>query len=132
MTRCVLDASTAVEILLGTEVGQQALTIVDEDTPCAPHLFDVEVLSVIRRLTYKRELTLARANMAIEDLAMWPLMRFEHTALLSGMWGLRNNVSAYDAAYAALAISLNLPLLTADNPLAGAEIPGLRLLLVST
>ncbi|MEO0814080.1 MAG: type II toxin-antitoxin system VapC family toxin, partial [Myxococcota bacterium] len=76
MTRCVLDASTAVEVLLGTEAGTQTLEIIADDTACVPHLFDVEVMSVIRRLTYKGEITLERASLAIEDLTAWPLMRF--------------------------------------------------------
>lgn len=132
MTRCVLDASTAVEILLNTEAGRQALEIITDDTPCVPHLFDVEVLSVIRRLAYKEEIISSRANQAVADLSVWPLLRFPHTMILDDMWSLRHNSSAYDAAYAALAKSLNLPLLTADNPLSNARIPGLRVLVVST
>ncbi|MEL6341263.1 MAG: type II toxin-antitoxin system VapC family toxin [Myxococcota bacterium] len=131
MTRCVLDASTAVEILLATDAGQQALDIISDDTACVPHLFDVEVLSVLRRLTYRSELDRVRATEAVEDLVTWPLMRFEHTHVLNEMWQLRDSASAYDSAYAALAIVLDLPLLTSDSPLTRAGVSGLRVLTVT-
>ncbi len=130
MTKCVLDASTAVEVLLKTEAGQQSLEVIANDIPCVPHLFDIEVVNVLRRFVRHEEISLARANEAVEDLTAWTLSRFEHRQMLAEIWRMRDNATAYDAAYAALAITLDLPLLSTDSPLAEAGLPNLRVLLV--
>jgi predicted nucleic acid-binding protein len=55
---------------------------------------------------------------ALEDLADFPITRYPHTPLLSRIWELRHNVTAYDAAYLALAEALPAPLITRDAKLA--------------
>jgi predicted nucleic acid-binding protein len=90
----------------------------------APHLVDVEITHVLRRLVQRGRLTSARAAQALEALESLRLRRWPHLPLLGRMWSLRDNLTAYDAAYVALAESLPAPLVTRDARLAGA--PGLR------
>ena len=89
-----------------------------------PHLFEVEVLSVLRRFSLRGELSQERARLALGRLSTMRLTRYPHTALLSRLWELRDNVTIYDAAYIALAETLGTPLVTTDARLARA--PGIR------
>ena len=50
----------------------------------------------------------------LDDLRDLDLNRYPHDVLLNRIWELRNNASAYDAAYLALAEALDAPLLTSD------------------
>ena len=50
----------------------------------------------------------------------FPITRYRHDLLLSRVWELRHNLSAYDAAYVALAEVLGVPLVTRDRRLARA------------
>lgn len=122
----VVDASAVIEVLLNTSTGVQlAERVFDPDeTLHAPHLLDVEVVQVLRRYTRAGELDAARGLQALEDLADFPLTRYPHDLFLLRIWELRHNVSAYDAAYIALAEALGAPLLTRDAALASA--PGNR------
>jgi predicted nucleic acid-binding protein len=86
----------------------------------APHLMDVEVAQVIRRYAANGEIDDERGRMALADLLDFPLRRYPHDFLLSRIWDLRNNLTAYDAAYVALAEALDAPLLTRDRRLAAA------------
>ncbi len=84
----------------------------------APHLLDVEVAQVIRRYAASGEIGAERGRIALADLADFPLRRYPHDFLLPRIWALRNNLTAYDAAYVALAEALEAPLLTRDRRLA--------------
>jgi predicted nucleic acid-binding protein len=55
---------------------------------------------------------------ALRDYDDLPLRRHAHRPLLQQIWKLRNNFSAYDAAYVVLAEGLDAELLTADDRLA--------------
>jgi predicted nucleic acid-binding protein len=119
----VVDASAVVEMLLRTPVGQRCqerLLAVDEAL-CAPHLLDVEVAQVIRRFAGRGEITATRGGEALIDLADLPLTRYPHVPLLERVWELRSSVSAYDAAYLALAEALEAPLVTCDGGIARAH-----------
>jgi len=89
----------------------------------APELVDLEVTSAIRRQCRHRKLAQERAVKALAGLALMPLARISHTMLLNRVWDLRDNLSAYDASYVALAQVLDAPLWTGDAPLSRA--PGL-------
>ena len=91
-----------------------------DETLHAPHLLDVEVAQVLRRYYLHRELSSRRAEQALDDLAALKLERYPHEPLLPRIWQLRENITAYDAAYVALAEALNAPLLTCDARLADA------------
>ena len=84
----------------------------------APHLIEVEVCHVLRRLNLSRQVTDLRGRQALRDLGALGLFLHEHGPLLSRAWGLRGNLSAYDAMYVALAEGLRAPLLTLDAKLA--------------
>ena len=86
----------------------------------APHLIDVEVAQVVRRYAANGEIDGERGRMALADLADFPLRRYPHDFILPRIWDLRNNLTAYDAAYVALAEALDTPLLTRDRRLAAA------------
>jgi predicted nucleic acid-binding protein len=122
----VVDASALLEFLLQTSIGirVEARLLRDNDELHAPHLVDVEVVQGLRRLVRMGEVSSARADEAIADLADLDLHRHLHVDLLSRAWKLRDNVSAYDAMYVALAEAIDSPLVTCDGPLANA--PGHR------
>jgi predicted nucleic acid-binding protein len=84
----------------------------------APHLIEVEVCHVLRRLYLSRQMTDLRGQQALRDLSALGLSLHEHSPLLPRAWALRANLSAYDAMYVALAEGLRAPLLTLDAKLA--------------
>jgi len=86
----------------------------------APELIDLEVVSVLRRQLSVGKLDTRRARLALDDLLELPVQRVPHRALLRRCWELRDNLSVYDAAYVALAETLDAPLVTADARLAKA------------
>jgi predicted nucleic acid-binding protein len=94
-----------------------------EPALAAPHLADLEVLSVLRRLTATGLLPERRAQLAIDDLKDLALTRFPHQAFTARIWELRATLTPYDAAYVALAETLGCPLLTADARLARSNGP---------
>jgi predicted nucleic acid-binding protein len=121
----VVDASVVLEILLRTPGAARAEERVFGAAPAAaPHLLDVEVAHVLRRYEARGRLDGARGREAIADLASFPLTRYPHDLLLPRIWELRAKLTAYDAAYVALAEALDATLVTRDERLAGA--PGLR------
>jgi predicted nucleic acid-binding protein len=97
----VLDASAAVDWLLQTPAGQQIEKRIyaRSESLHAPHLLDVEVAQVLRRLVREAVLSAQRAEEAIQDLADMRVARYPHFVFLSRIWRVRHNLSAYDAAY---------------------------------
>jgi predicted nucleic acid-binding protein len=85
---------------------------------------DVEIVQALRRLVRAGEVSPARADEAIEDLTDFDVHRHAHLDLLGRAWKLRDNISAYDAMYVALAEAIQAPIVTCDGPLAKA--PGHR------
>lgn len=122
----VVDASAVLEFLLQTPLGAQveARLLRDDGEWHAPHLLDVEIVQGLRRLARAGEVSSGRAGQAIEDLADLDLHRHAHIDLLGRAWMLRDNLTAYDAMYVALAEALEAPIVTCDHPLAKA--PGHR------
>jgi predicted nucleic acid-binding protein len=118
----VVDASVAVEVLLATRAGLTLMTRVleRESGLFAPELMDVEVVQTVRRYQRLGELTAEHGQRAIDDLIDLPVERYSHRPLLARMWELRANLTAYDAAYVALAEALDAPLVTRDGRLARA------------
>jgi len=119
----VLDASATVEWLLRLSCMEQVeerLSRLDESLH-APHVIDVEVAQVVRRLATRGAVSASRGRQALEDLADLDLVRHPHDVLLPAIWRLRDNMTAYDGAYVALAEVLDAPLLTLDARLATAR-----------
>ena len=118
----VLDASAAVEWLLQTSAGQRIekrLYSVKQSLH-APHLFDIEVTQVLRRLVREGTVSGKRVDGAVQDLLDLRITRYPHFVLLPRIWQLRHNLSAYDAAYVVLAEKLGASLVTRDGHLAAA------------
>ena len=119
----VLDASAALDWLLQTAAGQRIERRIysHHESLHAPHLLDLEVGQVLRRLVREGALSAQRAEQAIEDLLDLRIARYPHFVLLPRIWQLRHNLSAYDAAYVALAENLGARLLTRDARLASVS-----------
>ena len=119
----VLDASAAIDWLLQTAAGQRIEQRIysHNESLHAPHLLDLEVGQVLRRLVREDLVSNDRADQAIEDLLDLRITRYPHFVLLSRIWQLRHNLSAYDAAYVVLAEQLGARLLTRDGRLASAS-----------
>jgi predicted nucleic acid-binding protein len=118
----VLDASASIDWLLQTPAGrciEQRIYSRNESLH-APHVFDLEVTQALRRLAQAGTVSARRAEEAIQDLLDLRIARYPHFVLLPRIWQYRHNLSAYDAAYVALAEELDAPLLTRDSRLAGA------------
>jgi predicted nucleic acid-binding protein len=118
----VLDASAIVDWMLQTPAGQriEQRIYAHNDTLHSVHLLDVEFAQVLRRLVREQTLTSRRAAEAMEDLMALRVTRYAPVLLLNRIWRLRNNLTAYDAAYVALAEELKAPLITRDQKIAAA------------
>ena len=118
----VVGASCLVEVLVGTARAPLIRPILIEDPDqAAPHVVDVEVLSVVRRELLAGHLDATAAEQAVEDLRDWPGERFGHRDLLARAWELRFNVRGWDAVYVALAEGLAATLITMDRRLGRAR-----------
>lgn len=122
----VIDASALVEALIVSPLGDRVRRrIVDSGAALhAPELIDLEVTHALRGRERARALSGRRATAAVARLGQIRLNRYPHAPFLPRIWALRNNLTAYDAAYVALAEILGAPLLTTDRRLARA--PGIR------
>ncbi|HTT81214.1 MAG TPA: type II toxin-antitoxin system VapC family toxin [Stellaceae bacterium] len=119
----VLDASAVTEVLLRLSAVAAVERRVHDmrETLHAPHFIDLEVAHVVRRYVMRGEIAEERGRLAIEGLADFPMNRHPHVDLLPRIWQLRHNLSAYDAAYVALAETLDAPLVTRDRRLAASS-----------
>lgn len=118
----VLDASAAIDWLLQTPAGREIEKRIYQRSESlhAPHVLDLEVGQVLRRLEREGTLSKERAGEAIQDLVDLRINRYPHFVLLPRIWQLRHNLSAYDAAYVALAEQLDATLITRDARLQSA------------
>lgn len=123
MSGYVLDASVAVAAL--TEPGSPAATVLADDDAIfqAPSIFDAEVLSALRGLVRGGKYDPAAASELITDLTVLPVERWHMSALLPRMWALRDNLTAYAAAYVALAELTGAVLLTSDERITASPAP---------
>ena len=119
----VLDASAALDWLLQTSAGQRIETRIysQHESLHAPHLLDLEVAEDLRRLVREGAVSTHRADLALEDLLDLRITRYPHFLLMPRIWQLRHNLSAYDAAYVALAERLGARLLRRVSRLASAS-----------
>jgi predicted nucleic acid-binding protein len=119
----VTDASLIVDVLLrvpGVEAIDARLFDSNESLH-APHLIDVEVAHVLRKYALKGEITEARGKSALSLLQRFAITRHAHEPLLNRIWALRQNLTAYDATYVALAEGLDATLCTRDARLASSS-----------
>jgi predicted nucleic acid-binding protein len=121
----IVDASCLYEVVADTVRSEDVRDRLARDVDhAAPHVIDVEVLSIIRRDHMLGRLDLTAAQQAVEDLRAWPGDRFGHRSLLERAWELRDRVRGWDAMYVALAEALDATLLTLDERL--GRVRGLR------
>ena len=123
----VIDASAEVAVLLG--IGLEVERIRERiarpgETLHVPHLFEIEVLHALRGLSLRGTISPERSSLALSRLSDTQFTRYPHTTLMGRVWDMRENLTAYDAAYVALAEALDAPLVTMDARLAQA--PGIR------
>ena len=118
----VVDASAIVDLVLEqpTNAALAARMATSEELH-APHLLDVEVLSVVRRLCKNGSLSTDAGTAAIHNFKHLPISRYPHEPFLDRIWELRESLTAYDAVYVALAEALDLTLVTSDAKLGRAH-----------
>lgn len=116
----VLDASAAVLGLLNDGDARRSLA---REAIAVPHVADAEVAHALRAQALRGRVGPEAAGTALDRWARLGLRRFAIVGLLPRIWELRANLSAYDAAYVALAEALACELVTADARLAGAPGP---------
>lgn len=116
----VVDASVVVEVVLRSDKGMalEGRLLDGEDPLHAPHVLDLEVANALRRCVGRGEIDERRGREALADLTHIPIERHPHRPLLERVWQLRHNLTAYDAAYLALAETLGAPVVTCDKALA--------------
>jgi predicted nucleic acid-binding protein len=83
-----------------------------------PHVIDLEVLNSLRKMQLSKRIDAKQAADAISVLKDLPLIRVDISTLTEDIWKLRDNFTAYDAAYVALAQKLEAPLMTHDERVA--------------
>lgn len=121
----VTDASAVIEFLLGTPAGERIGEVLGKAGLIqAPALLDVEITQVLRRLVRSRHVSADHGRALVEILQAAPIDRRPMDPVLPRIWQLRDNLTAYDAAYVALAEAMDCPLLTLDERIEGA--PGLQ------
>jgi predicted nucleic acid-binding protein len=118
----VVDASAVIELLLRSAAGRsiESRLLRRGESLQAPALIDVEIAQVLRRYAAHGEATPEFGAAALRLVAAMPIDRYSHEPLLDRVWQLRNNLTAHDAVYVALAEGLRVPLVTCDSRLAKA------------
>jgi predicted nucleic acid-binding protein len=119
----VIDASVLTDFLLGRAEAAEAidreLAGREHDPLHAPEVVEPETLNALRNLVRAKTVTDQRADEAVDDLGVIRLIRYPHDPLRERIWELRHNLTAYDAAYLALAEALDgAILMTGDRGLA--------------
>ena len=117
----VVDSAAVVDALAAAPGTEQLRAYLEAEELHAPALLDFEVVSTLRGLTLDGHVSPARAGDLLTDFDDLPVQRWPFVnSLRRRAFQLRDNVSAYDAAYLALAEALQCPLLTRDSRLARA------------
>jgi len=131
-TAAVVDASAIVDLITqGVAAATLRSRLLAYDLLYAPALIDVEVMHALRRNVLINEMDADAAEAAIEYYGTIEIMRFAHDPLIRRIWQLRGNLTAYDAAYVALAEGMRVPLITLDARLAKAAPPTIRVELIA-
>lgn len=115
----VVDTSALIDILVERPFNMALRQRISEAPELhAPHLVDVEFLSVLRGLVRGRALSVDAAAVAREQFEDLSIERYPHESLRDRIWQLRDNLTAHDGAFVALSEALGLPLVTSDGRIA--------------
>ncbi len=117
----VVDASTMVDLLVGSPLATAIRDRLQGHELHAPAHFDAEVLSALGRLHRGGHLTARQVTTRIQRVAAAPIQRHLLAPLLAGAWKLRHNLRLVDAVYVELANRLEAPIVTTDAGLAAAS-----------
>jgi predicted nucleic acid-binding protein len=126
----VVDASVVVWTLVEWERSHGTSRFTSGEDWVAPSHIDLEVLNALRRYVFFKRLTRQQAEVALAAYVNLPIQHYALPPLLDRIWALRENLTAYDAAYVALAETLESELMTRDAKLAGARGLRARIILV--
>jgi predicted nucleic acid-binding protein len=120
----VVDASVIVAALVdGGSDGEWAAAELEHEDLVAPHLMPVEVANILRRVVLAGDLSADVAALAHGDLVRLRIDLVPYEAHAERVWSLRDNLTAYDGWYVALAEALEVPLITLDRRVARATGP---------
>lgn len=125
MSLAVVDASILVAYYAAEDPRREAVAarLKVGDALFAPAHLDTEIVSALRRLSRQNSGLRAGVPGALRHLQGFPVRRMPLAPLLQRIWELRDNLTAYDAAYVTLAERLDGRLITCDTKLAGASGP---------
>lgn len=127
----VADASAIAEVLLARPQAESVRSVLAPHPELhVPEHFHVEVLSVLRRYSIRKELSERRAAVALAALEDLRAVRYPVVEMADVVWDLRAGLTAYDAAYLALARRLDVGLVTLDKGLAAAARADRRLVVL--
>lgn len=126
----VIDASAIIELLLANERADAVERSIEDVDLVAPDSINPEVLQAIRGLERSGQVGGDQAEEMLANFLLMPILPVPTFGLVFGAWALRNNLSAYDACYIALARRFGASLITADHRIAGAPHLGVPLILV--
>jgi predicted nucleic acid-binding protein len=128
----VIVASALIDALLDPEKVPQVQAAFDnENSPViAPSVIDLEVAQTFRRMVRAKEILPVRGASALRSIALLPLERVHHINFMQRIWELRDNATAYDAAYIALAEHLEAPIITTDRKFEGIAAHMAKIILI--
>jgi predicted nucleic acid-binding protein len=127
----VVDASVVVDYLLIAQAEIELAELVNsEDLLVAPQSIDLEILNALRRASHQGRPARNAATAAFANFGQLRIFRYPLSPLLQRIWKLRDSITAYDAAYVALAELLAMPLYTRDRRLARSHGHSARIILI--
>ena len=126
----IIDASAVVELLLVSERALAVERAIRNVHLAAPDSINPEVLNAVRGLERSGQISGDRAADMVDDFLSVPIRRMPTLDLMPDVWGLRWNLTAYDACYVVLTRELEAELITGDQRLARAPKLGIPLVVV--
>ncbi|MXZ14952.1 MAG: type II toxin-antitoxin system VapC family toxin [Acidimicrobiales bacterium] len=120
----VLDTSAVIAWLLRLpEAPDVEQRVTSADSLHGPALLALETAHVLHRYVRRGDLSAEQARRALAEYSRLGIIAHVHDLLLPVIWRLRDNFTAYDASFAALAVMLDAPLVTLDARTARAPWP---------